>query len=101
MRNVRLVSVWLAMVIGIAGMEPASAQLLSKPDDALTPEEIAEREGRKACKVAICAAFHQKKAEGADISCSVLKSWRKEQLQKMVERAKVSWPWGKVKCVAE
>jgi hypothetical protein len=101
MRNVRLVSVWLAMVIGIAGMEPASAQLLSKPDDALTPEEIAEREGRKACKVAICAAFHQKKAEGADISCSVLKSWRKEQLQKMVERAKVSWPWGKVKCVAD
>ena len=95
MRNVRLISVCLAMMIGISGVGPASAQLLSKPDDALTPEEIAEREGRKACKVAICAAFHQKKAEGPDIACSVLKSWRKEQLQKMVERAKVSWPWGR------
>jgi hypothetical protein len=31
----------------------------------------------------------------------VLKSWRKEQLQKMIERAKVSWPWGPVKCVAD
>ncbi len=67
----------------------------------LTPEEVAEREMRKACKVQICAAFRNRKADGGDVSCSVLKSWRKEQLSKMLERAKVSWPWGPVKCSAD
>lgn len=72
-----------------------------KVEDQLTPEEKAEREARKDCKVKICAAFHNRKADGGDISCSVLKSWRKEQLTKMLEKAKVSWPWGRVKCTAE
>lgn len=66
----------------------------------LTPEEQQEREARKVCKVAICAAFHRR-TPGDDISCNVLKSWRKEQLNKLVEKAKVAWPWGKVRCVAD
>jgi len=66
----------------------------------LTPEEQAEREGRKACKVQICAAFHNRAADAPDVACNVLKSWRKEQLSKMLEKAKVSWPWGRVKCTA-
>jgi len=106
MRNAQLKSVWLAVIIGLGSMTsigaPAVAQKAANPTvEELTPEELAEREGRKACKVAICAAFHMKTAEGGDITCNVLKSWRKEQLQKMIERAKVSWPWGKVKCVAD
>jgi hypothetical protein len=67
----------------------------------LTPEEQAEREARKGCKIKICAAIRNKKADANDIACSVLKSWRKEQLTKMVEKAKVSWPWGRVKCSAD
>ncbi|PPD29103.1 MAG: hypothetical protein CTY20_07710 [Hyphomicrobium sp.] len=66
----------------------------------LTEEEKAEREGRRACKAAICAAFHNRKA-GDDVSCTVLKSFRKEQLDKMLSKAKASWPWGKVKCTAD
>jgi len=105
MRNARFSAVWLALIVGLGALGPAAAQDKAKPADAaveeLTPEEIAEREGRKACKVAICAAFHVRKADGPDIACNVLKTWRKEQLQKMIERAKVSWPWGRVKCVAD
>lgn len=67
----------------------------------LTPEEVAEREARKGCKVKICAAFHNRKADGADVACSVLKSWRKEQLTNMLQKAKVSWPWGRVKCTGD
>ena len=67
----------------------------------LTPEEKKERELRRDCKVKICSAFHTRKADDGDISCNVLKTWRKEQLTKMVEKAKVSWPWGGVKCVAD
>lgn len=75
---------------------PAS---ISIPDADLTPEEKAERDGRKACKVAICDAFHNRKP-GEDIACKVVKSFRKSQLEKMVSKAKVTWPWGRVVCTA-
>lgn len=91
----------LALLL-MAPAAPAGAQDTKKPEvEVLTPEEIAERDGRKACKVAICSAFHLRQPEGPDIACNVLKSWRKEHLQKMIERAKVSWPWGRVKCIAD
>lgn len=83
---------------------PAAAQSAlvppAKEDVELTPEEKAERESRKACKVAICDAFHNRKP-GGDIACHVVKSWRKEHLQKIVSKAKVSWPWGRVRCSAD
>jgi hypothetical protein len=105
MRISRLGSMALALAVGFFDLGPVGAQEAAKPAESavesLTPEELAEREARKACKVTICAAFRLKQAEGPDITCSVLKSWRKEQLQKMIERAKVSWPSGKVKCVAD
>lgn len=94
----------LALGMAVAGIGPVSAQQ-AKPgagaEEQLTPEEIAEREARKACKISICSVFHVRSPEGPDIACNVLKTWRKEQLQKMIERAKVSWPWGPVKCVAD
>lgn len=102
-------ALWSALLLaGIAAGEPALAQE-KKPESAgtsipveeLTPEEKAEREARKACKVEICAIFHNRKAEGPDVACNVLKTWRKEQLDKMMGKAKVSWPWGRIKCVAD
>jgi hypothetical protein len=81
--------------------KPETGTGMSLPVDELTPEEKQERESRKACKVAICAAFHNRKADGGDIACDVIKSWRKEQLDKMVAKAKVSWPWGRVACVTK
>lgn len=86
--------------LAAAGLiSPATAQVLTGKTEALTPEEQAEREGRKACKVQICAALHNRKA-GDDIACTVTKSWRKEQLDKIVGKGGISWPWGKVVCVA-
>lgn len=78
----------------------------TKPSDAtvpainLTPEEIAEKEGRKACKVQICAAFRLKKP-GPDIACNVVKTWRKKQLDVYMSKARASWPWGKVRCTSD
>ncbi|HVY43655.1 MAG TPA: hypothetical protein VG966_11535 [Hyphomicrobiaceae bacterium] len=96
-----------AIVAVLAWFPPALAQDAKSPTpgaqpktDDLTPEELAEREGRKACKIAICAAFHNRTATGGDISCTVLKSWRKEQLSAMLAKAKTSWPWGRVRCVS-
>jgi hypothetical protein len=72
----------------------------SVPDAELTPEERAEKDSRKACKVDICSAFRAKKSDGPDIACSVVKSWRKEQLGKLVGKLKVSWPYGPMKCTS-
>ncbi len=70
------------------------------PEVELTAAEKAERDARKACKIAICQAFHSKQADGADIACNVVKSWRKEQLGKLVGKLKVSWPYGAVRCTS-
>jgi hypothetical protein len=86
----------MAQVAGSAGATVPPIRVVD-----LTAEEQAEREARKGCKIKICAAIRNKKAEANDIACSVLKSWRKEQLTKMLEKAKVSWPWGRVKCSAD
>jgi hypothetical protein len=72
----------------------------SPPDAELTAEERAEKEARKSCKVDICTAFRAKKNDGPDIACSVMKSWRKEQLGKLVAKLKVSWPYGPVRCTS-
>ena len=70
------------------------------PESELTAEEKTERDSRKACKASICDAFHNRKP-GDDISCKVVKSFRKSQLEKIVGKAKVSWPWGRILCTAD
>lgn len=90
---------WLQVLAGVLLVSmPLAGAAAQEPE--LTPEEVAERESRKACKVAICDAFHNRKA-GSDISCNIVKTWRKEQLEKMISKAKVSWPWGRVQCTAD
>jgi len=99
---------YVAVLLFLAGFAGPSATSLraeeqksaSKSAD-LTPEEKKEREARKDCKVRICAAFRNRKPDGGDITCNVLKTWRKEHLSAMIEKAKVSWPWGRVRCVAD
>lgn len=80
-----------------------NASIISGVKDAdLTPEERAEREARKACKVELCRAFRNPGEQtSGNITCTIPKSWRKSQLDKMVSKAKVSWPWGSVHCVAD
>ena len=56
----------------------------AEADSNLTPEEKAEHDSRQACKINICAALHDNKAEGGDIACKVPKSWRREQVEKFV-----------------
>ena len=106
-RAVPQLAILAAVAIGLASaptaqaqdQKPAAPAATDKPIE-LTPDEIAERKGREACKIAICSAFHNRKP-GADIACPVIKSWRKEQLNAMAAKAKVSWPFGPVRCTTE
>ena len=96
-------------LLGLAGATALAVSLagpVAAADDAkvaplkLTPEEVAEKAARKGCKIKICSAFLLKKP-GEDVACNVIKSWRKSQLDAMVKKARVSWPWGPVKCTAD
>ncbi len=63
----------------------------------MTEAERREEAARRACKVSVCAALRNRRP-GQDIACTLVKSWRKEQVAKIVSKAKVGWPWGDVRC---
>jgi hypothetical protein len=63
----------------------------------LTPEELAEKEARKACKKKICDIIATRDPNGGDVSCDIVKTWREEDIAKMLG-GKIGWPWGKAVC---
>ena len=64
---------------------------------ALTPEEKAEKDARKACKIKICGILASKDPVGDDVSCDIVKTWREADITKMLG-GKIDWPWGKAVC---
>jgi hypothetical protein len=63
----------------------------------LTPEELAEKEARKACKRKLCDVIATRDPEGEDIACDIVKTWREEDIVKMLG-GRIGWPWGKAVC---
>jgi hypothetical protein len=99
----RAVFLGLAIATAASSLPPAAAEDAPSSVDAdinLTPQEKAEKEARKACKVDICKALHAKSASG-DIACHVIKSWRKEQLVKLVGKLKITWPYDGAHCAMD
>ncbi len=86
-----------AAVIVCTGLSVA-ARAETPPERVLTPEEKAEKESRKACKIAICAILRSKVTEGPDVACDIVKTWREEDIAKMVSGGKVDWPYGRAVC---
>jgi len=64
---------------------------------ALQEQEKHDEAARKACKVAVCAALHNRRP-GKDIACNLTKTWPKEQVESVVSKARLPWPWGAVRC---
>ncbi|HUU66366.1 MAG TPA: hypothetical protein VMW57_03675 [Methyloceanibacter sp.] len=63
----------------------------------LTEEEKAEKLARKACKIEICDILATKEPRGPDIACDIIKTWRDEDIVKMLG-GRIDWPWGKAVC---
>ena len=63
----------------------------------LTDEERAEKQARKACKIKICDILATKDPQGDDVSCDIVKTWRKSDITKMLG-GRFDWPWGKAVC---
>jgi hypothetical protein len=49
----------------------------------------------------LCATLHNHKPDTGDVTCSVQKTWRKEALSKIMQRGKVTWPWGYARCATD
>lgn len=77
---------------------PVATDAAKPAEPELTAEEKKEKEMRRACKVALCTAFHVRKPPAGEITCNVMKSWRKEQIVKMIGRGGITWPYGAARC---
>jgi hypothetical protein len=76
---------------------PPAATAPAEKQPGLTPEEKAEKEARKACKAKICDIIATRNTAGEDVSCDIVKTWREEDIAKMLG-GKIEWPWGKAVC---
>ena len=78
-------------------VSPPGATAPAEKQPELTPEEKAEKVTRKACKAKICDIIATRDPAGEDISCDITKTWREEDIAKMLGD-KIEWPWGKAEC---
>jgi hypothetical protein len=67
---------------------------------ALQPDP-AEREKLKACEKAMCTMVTKKEVAGADLACSLSKTWTKDQIQSGIEKKKISWSLGDAQCTLD
>ena len=89
------------MVAALVSLPLGSLAESTKADVAAAPEteeEKNEREGRRACTIAVCATLHNRKPAKGHVACSLRKTWRKEAMDKALARSKVPWPWGATRC---
>jgi hypothetical protein len=82
---------------GTGAPQPPAATSPAEKKRELTPEEKAEKEARQACKAKICDIIATRDPAGDDVSCDIVKTWRGEDIAKMLG-GKISWPWGKAVC---
>jgi hypothetical protein len=64
-------------------------------------EDKKERETRRACALALCSTLHNQRPATGAVTCNVQKTWRKEVLAKIMERGKITWPWGNARCTGD
>jgi hypothetical protein len=79
------------------GTSPPAAVTNSGTKRVLTPEELAEKEARKECKKKICDIIATRDPEGENVACDIVKTWREEDIVKMLG-GRINWPFGKAVC---
>ena len=67
-----------------------------------TEDEKKERETRRACaRRVVLHPAQSASPPPATVTCNVQKTWRKEVLTKIMERGKITWPWGNARCMGD
>ena len=100
-----LAATLVAIPVGVAAEESVPPAESTAPNAGtpaeekrvLTPDELAEKEARKACKEKLCDIIATRDPDGEDIACDIVKTWREEDIVKMLG-GRINWPWGKAVC---
>jgi len=87
--------------IAMALALPVESVAAQEIDKALQERMAKEKADRLSCKIAICDIARNHKAEGADVSCSVVKTWTTLELKENVLKGRLDWPWGHAQCKAD
>jgi len=99
--SIALVMSGPALAAGETNPEATPAETATPAADASTPaltaEEQAEKDARKACKIKICDILATTDPAGDDVSCDIVKTWREADITKMLG-GKIDWPYGKAVC---
>jgi hypothetical protein len=80
-----------------AAQAPVATPLTDVDSRELSQAEKAEDKARKACKAKICEIIATRDLNGDNVSCDIVKTWREEDMAKMLG-GKIFWPWGKAVC---
>lgn len=96
----RIVAVALGVAMSIL-FAPSSSALADDASKVLEERMAKEKAERKGCKVSICDVARNKKAEGEDLACSVVKTWTADELKAKFLRGKFDWPWSAAQCGAD
>ncbi|HXF53291.1 MAG TPA: hypothetical protein VNK52_04120 [Hyphomicrobiaceae bacterium] len=91
----------LARLLPFASLALAFTAAAAEVDAALMERMAKEKAGRHACKVAICDVARNRRAEGPDIACSIVKTWTVGDLKEGVLKGRLDWPWGHAQCQAD
>ena len=70
-------------------------------DEALEQRIAKEKDDRRDCKIKICDAALNKKADGEDIACKVVKTWTVAELKEKILKGRIEWPLGHAQCTTE
>lgn len=79
----------------------ASALHAQEVDPVLQKRMDEEKAARRGCKISICDVARNKKADGPDISCDVIRTWTAKELKEKVLAGKFDWPWSNMQCKAK
>ena len=64
-------------------------------------EGASEKDVLKACEKQLCEIVAKKDASGADLACSLTKTWAKKKIQEGIEQKKLSWGFGDARCAID
>lgn len=65
-----------------------------------TPEELAQKAARKACRIEICDIIETRERLGPDVNCDIGWTWRTDEIVDALA-GRVDWVWGKITCQSE
>jgi hypothetical protein len=78
-----------------------SAPFAQPVDQELEQRIAKEKADRRDCKVKICDTALNKKADGEDIACKVVETWKAVDLKQKILKGRIDWPFGNAQCTGD